>query len=99
MAKSKREALDPNDPDYLVKAREAYLEDEKEHIQAAMSAAADETDEPFPSPLTIDPDETETPAGMAGGKAPKGADDTATRTFPDAPDRGEDVHGAKKGKK
>ena len=94
---AKKQELDRNDPDYLVKAREQYLEEEKAHTQAAMSAAAEETDKPFPSPLMPDPDEKEKPAGIAGGKAPKGADDTDTRTFPDAPDRGEDVHGAKKG--
>lgn len=97
---TKKTKLDPNDPDYLVNARLEYLEQEKAGAQAAMSEAADDTENPFPSPLMPDMEHGEAPEGIAGGKQPKGSDDANTRTFPDAPDRGEDMHGAaKKGKR
>lgn len=98
--KNDKPEWDPKDPDYLVKAREHYLEKEKGGVQAAMSAAAEDEDAPFPSPLRPMADETEAPAGVVGGKIGKGANDDPGMHFPDAPDRGEAAHGAdKKGKK
>lgn len=96
--KSDKPEWDPKDPDYLVKAREYYLEKEKGGVQAAMNAAAEDEDSAFPSPLRPDMQNPEAPEGVVGGKIAKGADKEGM-TFPDAPDRGEERHGAAKGKK